>query len=69
MKVFLGAHGGPSADTSSAINLGVDDGAGKARRTKGRGRKAQARQAQFRARCRRARKARQALGRHTRRIF
>ncbi|CAK0844078.1 unnamed protein product [Prorocentrum cordatum] len=33
MKSFLGAYGGPSADTSSAINLGVDDGAGKVQQT------------------------------------
>ncbi|CAK0902172.1 unnamed protein product, partial [Prorocentrum cordatum] len=40
IKQFLGQHGGPSTDTRTSVNLGVDDGAGQARRTGGRGKKA-----------------------------
>eukprot|EP00959_Pyramimonas_sp_CCMP1952_P102973 2153576-Pyramimonas_sp.AAC.1 len=66
INIFLGQHGGPSADARTSVNLGVDDGAGQARRIGGRGKKAKSRMQPFRIWRTRARKARQALGRHAR---
>eukprot|EP00959_Pyramimonas_sp_CCMP1952_P443357 9282006-Pyramimonas_sp.AAC.1 len=37
VKSFLGRYGGPSDDCRAAVNLGIDDGAGQARRARGRG--------------------------------